>query len=103
MESILDTVKALLNIEGDSKDTILEFFIEDATNFILNEGFHNEVPQSLRSTLVKMVIYDYEKKINRKNGILKNRTEGDISESYVTEYPKDILQQIQRKRKIKVL
>ncbi|MEH7346467.1 phage head-tail connector protein [Bacillus sp. JJ1532] len=103
MESILETVKALLNIEDDSKDTILEYYIEDATNFILNEGFHDEVPHSLRSTLVKMVIYDYEKKIYRKNGVLKNKTEGDMSESYVTEYPKEILQQIQRRRRVRVV
>ncbi|MCM3394865.1 MULTISPECIES: phage head-tail connector protein [Cytobacillus] len=101
--SVGEKVKVLLNIEDDLNNTVLEILEENATYFILNRLKVEIVPETLNSTLVKMVIHDFQKRKNSKNGLLKSKQEGDMQESYLTDYPKEIIDEIDSKRKIRVI
>jgi hypothetical protein len=47
-----------------------------------------------------MVVFRYKR---RENDTLKNKTEGDIVENYITEYPEHIRIQLDSGRKIRVV
>lgn len=101
LEELLRKIKIRLEIDsGDvSKDNLFEVLIEDAISYIKRITFLDEVNEDFHSVIRKMVVFDY-----RRQGVenLKSETAGSLQESFVTEYPKDILDEITPYRKIRV-
>ncbi|MEC1155653.1 phage head-tail connector protein [Cytobacillus horneckiae] len=98
--NVKDKLLLLLNLKNDENlSQKIDILLDDAKSFILNHCWLDEIPSSLDSVLVKMVIFDYQKLDNES---IKSRTEGDLSESYMTSYPENIMSQLNAKRRIKV-
>jgi hypothetical protein len=102
MYSTLEKIKILLDMDTHNveKDDLLEILIEQETSVILNHRQLTELPTSLTSLLMDMVVFRHKR---RENDTLKNKTEGDIIESYITEYPEHIRIQLDSGRKIRVI
>jgi hypothetical protein len=97
---MLERIKLLLNITGESKDALLGELIDRAMEFVLNYTNNENCIEYLKGTIISMVIYDYN----------RIGTEGLASESYsglnfgyLEGYPSDILGQLKKYRKVKVI
>lgn len=103
LDELLRKIKIRLEIDPDdnSKDSLFEVLIEDAISYIKRIAFlnENEVNENFHSVIRKMVVFDF-----RRQGVenLKTETAGSLQENFVTEYPKDILDEITPYRKIRV-
>lgn len=97
---MLERIKLLLNISDESKDALLGELIDNATEFVTNFINNDAALENLTGTIIAMVIYDY----NRMG------TEGLTSESYsgvnfgyASGYSDDIMKQLRRYRKVRVI
>lgn len=109
----INKLKALLGISIDdsSKDTILEFIIEDVEETIKNYCNLNEVPVELSNTVIRMAI-DLYRNENLGNeeaslGSISSISEGDTTVTYrsaATEFKDSLLKnyekQLRRYRKL---
>ena len=95
----ISKIKILLNITDNTEDALLGILMENAVSFIKRTCFLDEVSTEFNPVLRKMVIFDY-----RKNGSenLKSESAGSLMESFLTEYPQDILNEIYPYRRIRV-
>lgn len=109
----LEKLKALLgiDIEDTSKDTILEFTIENVTEIILNHCNVEEVPEGLYTTAYRMCIDLYRNENlgdeSSPLGSISSISEGDTSTSFrsnVAEFKdsllKDYKKQLNKYRKV---
>lgn len=91
-EEALSTLKILLGIEDDSKDTLLFFLIDDVVNMILGYCRIEVLPRQLES-LVPMIASDmYRAKGYGREAapeVVKSVSEGENSVSFDTVSPKD--------------
>ncbi len=91
-EEALSTLKMLLGIEDDSKNTLLSFLVDDTVNMILGYCRIEVLPRQLES-LVPIIAAD----MYRMRGyghetapeIVRSISEGDNSVSYDTKSPND--------------
>lgn len=90
---VLKNVKTLLEFEQSdtSKDELLNLYISRATNYIKNHCKIETVPDALQDTIEEMVIFQY-----RQKGVenIKSEGKGSLSESYIEDYPVNIMNSI---------
>ena len=98
---ILDKVKLILfPTENYTKDEILTMLIEDAKVEAIDYCNLLEYNIKLDSTIVKMVIQNYNKSITQ--GIASESFSG-VSESYINGYTSDVISLLNKNRKVKFL
>ena len=81
----LETAKMLLGIEGDCRDNLLSFLIEDNINLILNYCRISDFPQELESLLPVMTADRYRRASygqEKADKVVKSETQGSVSKSY---------------------
>ena len=81
----LETAKMLLGIEGDCRDNLLSFLIEDNINLILNYCRITDFPQELESLLPVMTADRYRRASYGQeiaDKVVKSETQGSVSKSY---------------------
>ena len=97
---MLERIKLLLNITDDSKDALLNELIERAEEFILNYTNNEGCLESLGGTESQMVVYDYNRLGTE--GLTSENYSG-VSFGYTADYPDDIMKQLKKFRKVKVI
>ena len=81
----LETAKMLLGIEGDCRDNLLSFLIEDNINLILNYCRISDFPQELESLLPVMTADRYRRASygqEKADKVVKSETQGSVSKRY---------------------
>lgn len=93
----LNKMKLKLDIKDNSQDDLLNLYLEDAKDTILELTHLSEVPTSLLSTQVELAIIMYNKE-----GIegQTSHSEGGISRSFEDDIPKGIMKKIRAARKL---
>ena len=107
------TLRVLLGITDESKDVILAFVIDKATDMVCNYCNIAEIPAGLRNVLLNMCVDLYRGESlgqEQMQGPVKSITEGDVSVSFgsaasTTEnsgmaFLKDYTAQLNRYRKV---
>lgn len=97
---MLERIKLLLNISDESKDALLEELIDNATEFVRNYINNDAALESLTGTIVNMVIYDYNRMGTE--GLTSENYSG-VSFGYASGYSDDIMKQLKRYRKVRVI
>jgi hypothetical protein len=97
---MLERIKLLLNITDESKDALLIELIENVREFVLNYTNNAGCLEQLERTLDKMVIYDYSRMGTEG---LKNENYSGVSYNYIDGYSDEIMKQLKRFRKVKVI
>jgi len=85
---VLELMKILLGIESDSKDQILNFFIEKAKAIIISYCAIDEITSNLETAVVSYAIYLYR---NRDSEGILSQVQGSRSVSYEQSIPSSIL------------
>lgn len=98
--SSIDNVKTLLGISDTSSDSLLNLYLSRAEKFVKNYCNIDEIPLELDEVIEDIVVFRY-----RMNGVenMKSETKGSLSESYRESLPDDILTQLNRFRKVRVI
>ena len=97
---MLERIKLLLNITDDSKDALLNELIDNATEFAQNYINNDDALDHLTGTLIAMVIYDYNRMGTE--GLTSENYSG-VSFGYASGYSDDIMKQLRRYRKVRVI
>ena len=97
---MLERIKLLLDIGDESKDALLIELIEEAEEYIVNETNNPNCLDSLKRTIINMVVYDYNMGGNK--GLTSENYSG-VSFGYINGYSEDIERQIRKFRKVKVI
>lgn len=97
---MLERIKLLLNISDESKDALLEELIDNATEFAKNFINNDAALDNLTGTIVNMVIYDYNRMGTE--GLTSENYSG-VSFGYASGYSDDIMKQLKRYRKVRVI
>ena len=97
---MLERIKLLLNITDDSKDALLNELIDNATEFVQNYINNDDALENLTGTLIAMVIYDYNRMGTE--GLTSENYSG-VSFGYASGYSDDIMKQLRRYRKVRVI
>lgn len=97
---MLERIKLLLNITDDSKDALLNELIDNATEFAQNYINNDDALDYLTGTLIAMVIYDYNRMGTE--GMTSENYSG-VSFGYASGYSDDIMKQLKRYRKVRVI
>lgn len=97
---MLERIKLLLNITDDSKDALLEELIDNATEFAKNYINNDDALDNLTGTIIAMVIYDYNRMGTE--GLTSENYSG-MSFGYTAGYSDDIMKQLRRYRKVRVI
>jgi len=96
--SILNNVKLILGVQD--KDDLLNVYIQSAIDYIMVYCSITEIPPALYSTIQKMVIIQY-----RNKGVENEKSEskGSIVETYLVNYPDDIVSVLNMFREIRIV
>lgn len=97
---MLSKVKVFLNIKDTDKDELLTILIDNAKQEIINYCNLKEYDNKLDSTLIKMVLSDYNKLGSE--GIASQSYSG-VSESFINGYSEDIISILNKHRKLRML
>ena len=97
---MLERIKLLLNITDESKDALLNELIDNATEFAQNYINNDAALENLTGTIVNMVIYDYNRLGTE--GLTSENYSG-VSFGYASGYSDDIMKQLKRYRKVRVI
>lgn len=97
---MLERIKLLLNITDDSKDALLNELIDNATEFAQNYINNDAALDNLTGTIIAMVIYDYNRMGTE--GLTSENYSG-MSFGYTAGYSDDIMKQLRRYRKVRVI
>lgn len=97
---MLERIKLLLNITDDSKDALLNELIDNATEFAQNYINNDDALDNLTGTIIAMVIYDYNRMGTE--GLTSENYSG-MSFGYASGYSDDIMKQLRRYRKVRVI
>lgn len=94
--NILENVKIILDIEDNSHDDLLNIYIQNAIDYIYDYTKIEQIPNSLNSLIVEMVIYQY-----RQRGVenISTESKGSLYESFVKEYPNNIINRLKPYRR----
>lgn len=98
---ILSKVKLRAGITDDSKDELLNELISDVQEYVVeycNRSGTDDIPDTLTSAIVKMVIIDYNRLGTE--GLASEGYTG-LSYSYETNYPDDIRRQLNHERLVR--
>lgn len=83
----ITALKLLLGITDDSKDTIIDFIINNVSDMIFNYCCIDTMPLGLENVLLKMCVDIYRAESlgqEQKQGLVKSISEGDVSVSFCT-------------------
>lgn len=96
----LDNIKTLLSISDNTKDNLLNLYLTRAEKFVKNYCNIDEIPVELDEVIEDIAVYRY-----RMNGVenVKAESKGSLSETYRESLPDDILTQLNRYRRVKVV
>lgn len=97
---MLERIKLLLNITDESKDALLGELIDNATEFAKNYINNDDALDNLTGTIIAMVIYDYNRMGTE--GLTSENYSG-MSFGYTAGYSDDIMKQLRRYRKVRVI
>jgi Phage QLRG family, putative DNA packaging. len=97
---MLERIKLLLNISDESKDALLGELIDNATEFARNFINNDAALENLTGTIVNMVLYDYNRMGTE--GLTSENYSG-VSFGYASGYSDDIMKQLKRYRKVRVI
>ena len=97
---MLERIKLLLNITDESKDALLNELIDNATEFAQNYINNDAALENLTGTIVNMVLYDYNRMGTE--GLTSENYSG-VSFGYASGYSDDIMKQLRRYRKVRVI
>ena len=97
---MLERIKLLLNITDESKDALLGELIDKATEFATNFTNNTAAIESLNGCIIDMVIYDYNRMGTE--GLTSENYSG-VSFGYASGYSDDIMKQLRRYRKVRVI
>lgn len=97
---LLQRIKLYLDISENSKDTILDEFINIAKDYAVQYCHLETYDDKLDSIIVKMVVEDYNR---RKAEGISSRNYSGISESYGTDYSPQTLSLLNKYRRIRVI
>lgn len=100
---MLDKLKVLLNITDTTdvaKDELLSILIDNAKQEIINYCNLKEYDTKLDSTLIKMVLSDYNRLGSE--GIASHSYSG-VSENFINGYSDDIISILNKHRKLRVI
>ena len=97
---LLERIKTLLNISDGSKDALLNELIENAREFAQNYINNDAALDNLNGTIIAMVIYDYNRMGTE--GLTSENYSG-VSFGYASGYSDDIMKQLRRYRKVRVI
>ncbi len=97
---MLERIKLLLNITDESKDALLGELIDNATEFATNYTNNSAAIESLNGTIIAMVVYDYNRLGTE--GLTSEGYSG-VSFGYASGYSDDIMKQLKRYRKVRVI
>lgn len=89
--SVLENVKIILELEENEKDDLLNIYIQNAQDFIMDYTKMKEIPESLNSIIVEMVVFQFRQK-GVENIISEGK--GGLSETFITEYPNNIINRL---------
>ncbi|MCG6796353.1 head-tail connector protein [Geobacillus sp. YHL] len=98
--SSLENVKTLLGISNNTQDNLLNLYLTRATSFVKNYCNIDEIPSELDEVIEDIAVYRY-----RMNGVenVKSESKGSLSETYRDSLPDDIIAQLNRYRRVKVV
>ncbi|MCK0470888.1 phage head-tail connector protein [Halalkalibacter sp. APA_J-10(15)] len=100
--SEIQNLQLLLDLKEatDEEIQLLYLYIESAQDFIYDYCNVTEIPPTLRTVVNEMVVFLY-----RSRGVenVYSESEGSLSENYITEYPQNIMNRLNRHRKIRVI
>lgn len=96
---MLEDIKLLLGITSTDKDELLELLISQATGEA-KRLTNNENVAVLRSAIIKMVIYSYNR-LGTEG--LNSESYSGVSYSYAIDYPEVILRELRSLRKLRML
>ena len=96
----LENVKTLLGISDNTQDNLLNLYLTRATSFVKNYCNIDEIPSELDEVIEDIAVYRY-----RMNGVenVKSESKGSLSETYHDSMPDDIIAQLNRYRRVKVV
>lgn len=97
---MLERIKLLLNITDESKDALLNELIDNASEFARNFINNDAALENLTGTIISMVIYDYNRLGTE--GLTSENYSG-VSFGYASGYSDDIMKQLKRYRKVRVI
>lgn len=97
---MLERIKLLLNITDDSKDALLNELIDNVEEFIINFTNDPDCLDNLRGTEIAMVMYDYSR-LGTEG--LSSESYSGVSFGYTSGYGDDIMKQLKRYRKVRVI
>ncbi|MFP5111830.1 phage head-tail connector protein [Bacillaceae bacterium C204] len=100
-EDIIEKARLVLDIPLDvDYDSLLEYYFQNAVDFISDYCNLTEVPTTLFSVLTQMIVFQY-----RQKGVenIQSEGKGSLSESYLPEYPSNIMNRLSRHAQVKFL
>jgi hypothetical protein len=97
---MLERIKLLLNITDESKDALLMELIDNVEEFIINFTNNPDCIESLRGTVIAMVMYDYSR-LGTEG--LSSESYSGVSFGYTSGYGDDIMKQLKRFRKVRTI
>lgn len=88
---MLNKIKIVLDLEGNSKDELLQIYLDGARDYILDYTKIKEIPTTLESVLIDMVVFQY-----RQKGVENTSTEskGSLYQSFIVSYPNNIMNRL---------
>jgi len=96
----LENVKTLLGIFDNDDDNLLNLYLSRAEKFVKNYCNLDTIPAELDEVIEDIAVYRY-----RMNGVenVKSEQKGSLSETYRDSLPDDILAQLNRYRRVKIV
>jgi len=94
----LEKVKIIVEIDetDKSEDGLLKIYIKNAMDYIYDYTKIEEIPESLNSVIIEMVVYQYQQR-----GVENMSTEsmGAMYQSFIQEYPGNIRKRLNSYRR----
>lgn len=97
--TILEMVKTLLGLTDDSKDSLLNLLINNATEFAKSYT-HNDNVDSLKGCIARIAVYDYNR-IGTEG--IDGESYSGVSFNYSADYPEGVLKPLRSYRKVVVI
>lgn len=97
-DKLIGKVKIIL--DDTVKDDLIQVYIDNATDYILNYTNLKEVPATLNSTIVEMAVFQYR---NRELENVSSESIGNTSYSFITDYPANITNRLDGHKRVTVV
>lgn len=94
---MLNTIKELIGLTDNTKDSLLQILIDQAKEEILNYTKNEECIKYMDSVICQIVAYKYSRL--KTAGVTAENYSG-VSYTYTADYPESIMRQIRPFRKV---